>query len=195
MKLGADVNAADCYEETALMRGAGYNNIVLVQLLLNHGAALHSTDDQGQTALCKAVHHGHIFMMDMLMKRGLSVTALDDRGNTMLMEAVDWKQTAAVERLIHQGVAANAVNKRGGTALHIASSNTSCDDAAMIELLVANALHSAAKHGNIECAKVLIAAGSYVNNINMGGVSSLHVTITQKQTAVDHCSTMVQQQC
>jgi ankyrin repeat protein len=27
MKLGADVNAANCYEETALMRAAGYNNI------------------------------------------------------------------------------------------------------------------------------------------------------------------------
>jgi ankyrin repeat protein len=57
------------------------------------------------------------------------------------------------------------------------------------------ALHSAAQHGNIECAKVLLAAGSYVNIINKGGVPSLHVTITQKQTAVDHCSTMVQQQC
>jgi ankyrin repeat protein len=46
------------------------------------------------------------------------------------------------------------------------------------------ALYSAAQHGNIECAKVLVAAGTDVNVINRGGVSSLHVTITQKQTAV-----------
>jgi ankyrin repeat protein len=71
MKLGADVNAANCYEETALIRAAHSNNVALAQVLLNHGATMHSTQDHGQTALCKAVHYGHIFMMEtvMLMKR------------------------------------------------------------------------------------------------------------------------------
>jgi uncharacterized protein len=67
----------------------------------------------------------------------------------------------------------------------------------MIELLLANgadvhkctylqctALGEAAERGNVECARVLIAAGADVNHFNCVHMASLHTTIFNHQAAV-----------
>eukprot|EP00953_Heterococcus_sp_UTEX-ZZ885_P014379 8158-Heterococcus_DN1.PRE.2 len=73
----------------------------------------------------------------------------------------------------------------------------SCDDAAMIELLLANgadvhsrsrtgetALHFAAVRGYVECVKVLVAAGTAVNSANSDDMTSLHIAIIKQHACV-----------
>jgi ankyrin repeat protein len=194
---GADVNAVDYRQgQSALMIAAEKNSSALVQLLLHHGADTSVTDGKGQDALFVAASAGHVRMLELLVQRGLSTTTVDCRGCTLLMIAAERGHEPAAEWLLQQGAAVNAVNVDGATALHYASMHSS-DDAAMIELLLANgadvhkransgrtALDVAAFRGHIDCARVLIAAGADVNCAHSNGVTSLHLAVTSHHTAV-----------
>jgi ankyrin repeat protein len=194
---GADVNAVSFYGCSALTAAAQTGNVAVVQLLLDHGADISAAADKGHNALCRAAHAGHVTMMEFLVQHGLSVHAVDSKGNTLLIIAVCARQKAAAEWLIRQGVPVNAVNETSSTALHNACGSSSGDDAAMIELLLANgadvrrhadaqitALDVAAHHGNVRCARVLLAAGADVNNTISGGYRSLHTAIIENHAAV-----------
>jgi ankyrin repeat domain-containing protein 17 len=193
---GADVNAVDRYGHCALMVAAEKNSKPLVQLLLHHGADTSVTDNKGQDALLAAA--GHVRMLELLVQCGLSVTAVDSSGNTLLMTAVRRGHKPAAEWLLQQGVAVDAASSDGFTALHCASMNSS-DDAALVELLLANgadvdqraksrrtALSVAACQGLVNCARVLIAAGADVNSTLSTGETSLHLAVTQHRPAALH---------
>jgi ankyrin repeat protein len=91
----------------------------------------------------------------------------------------------------------NAADNNGYTALHFAAESSECDDAPMIELLLASgadvhmctvdgrtALDKAAFKGNLQCAKALIAAGADVNHTNSTGGSVLHTALIDSRAAV-----------
>jgi uncharacterized protein len=147
--------------------------------------------------------------MKILVHHGFSVHTTDSAGHTALMVAVIAGQKAAAEWLMQQGTAVTASSYCGTTALHLASGSTSVDDAAMIELLLANgadvhqwadaritALDGAVHVGNVQCARVLIAAGANVNTINLKGSNYLHTAVERQHPAVvqlllEHCATAV----
>jgi ankyrin repeat protein len=199
LEAGADVNAAAAGGLTALIAAARANSIALVQLLLNHGADVGAVDDRGQNALCMAATEGHVFIMDMLAKRGLSVNTADNSGRTMLMMAAGAGQTAAAEWLLQHGAAVDAVTSdpltKDFTALFCAGVAVSdAAAAATAALLLANgadvhkctedgrlALELVVSQGNMQCARVLIAAGTDVNHINGVAFSLLHTAVK-----VDH---------
>eukprot|EP00953_Heterococcus_sp_UTEX-ZZ885_P002158 1680-Heterococcus_DN1.PRE.4 len=117
---------------------------------------------------------------------------IDCEGATVLMAAVLGRHKSAAEWLLQHGVAVNAANDEGYTALHYACMSSSCEDAAMVELLLASgsdvhmrtsykqtALDVAVSNGYLECAKVLIAAGTDVNNSDSYGITSLHIAINK----------------
>eukprot|EP00953_Heterococcus_sp_UTEX-ZZ885_P023554 12935-Heterococcus_DN1.PRE.1 len=107
---------------------------------------------------------------------------------------------SATDWLLQHGVVVNAaLNESNTTALHFVSGNDSCDDAAMIELLLANgadvhkrssngrtALVTAASTGKLECVKQLIAAGADVMSADDIGFTSLSIA------AATQCSAIVQ---
>jgi ankyrin repeat protein len=91
----------------------------------------------------------------------------------------------------------DTTSTQGNTALHIASARSRNDDASIVELLLANgadvsscvalgatALDGAAVFGNLQCAKVLIAAGADVNRSSHGGLTSLHRAINRNHAAM-----------
>jgi ankyrin repeat protein len=175
------------------------NSVALVQLLLEHGADINATNAEGQNVMFTAAQTGSVSMMEyLMMQHGYSVTAVDteDR-STLLAATVQWgRHKVAAEWLIQQGVNVNAMNCIGFTALHNASMR-GCDDAAMFELLLANgadvnkyhvhgitALDMAAGKGNVECAKVLIAAGIDVNHPQLRDRTSLHIAVTKQYARV-----------
>jgi uncharacterized protein len=193
------VNATNCDGGTALIAAAQTDSVELVRLLLDHGADITAKDRGGQHALYKAAYFGRVSVMELLVQRGLSVHSADDLKQTVLMMAVTNGQTAAAEWLLQRGVAVNAVSSENGyTALHIVRDSSERDDAAMIELLLANgadvhklakggkltALDLAALHGNVQCAKVLIAAGVNVNYADSTGITCLYMAIIEKHAAV-----------
>jgi uncharacterized protein len=197
IEAGADVNAANKKGHTPLMAAVETNSAPLVRLLLNHGADMNNTESKSQSLLFRAAFYGHMHMLELLVQHGLSVTAIDSEGHTPLVYAALNGQKVATEWLLNHGVAVNAVGYHGCTALHTASGSKSCDDSAIIELLLANgadvhargklqqtALDMAASQGNTECANVLIAAGADVNSADSYGVTSLHIAINTYHKAV-----------
>jgi ankyrin repeat protein len=136
-------------------------------------------------------------MMEFLTQRGLKVTAVDSTGQTLLTIAASKGHKAAAEWLLRHGVAVDAADADGCTALHAACVTDSGDDAAMIELLLANgadvnhyargqrsALEGVAISGNVQCARVLIAAGIDINLVNDMNMTCLHLAIMAHHSAV-----------
>jgi uncharacterized protein len=196
LEAGADANAVQHDGISALALLAANSQVnsksaaAVIELLLSHGADIKMTDTEGQTALFRPAYEGNIHMMEFLVQRGFSVHAVDDTASTLLMAAARSGHKHAAEWLLHHGVAVNAANKNSYTALHSVCRRSDCDDAAMIELLLASgadvrrcdavgetALDVAARRGNVQCAKVLIAAGADVNHLSAEGLSSLHTAI------------------
>jgi uncharacterized protein len=194
---GADVNAVSFDGCSSLMTAAQTGNIALVQLLLEQGANLRATDSHDQNALTSAVRGGHVPMMQLLVQRGLSVHAVDNEGHALLAVAAAFQRKAAVAWLLRQGVAVNTGDNNNTIALHSACGRNSGDDAAIVELLMANgadvhkrgaaqltALDVAVYHGNVQCATVLIAAGADVNNTNSDEYCPLHIALEQNHASV-----------
>jgi uncharacterized protein len=208
LEAGADVNAADCDGNSVLMLAAQINSAAVVQLLLDHGADISITNKSCQNALYKAAREGHVSIMELLLQRGCSITAVSSTGITALMIAAGRGHIAAAEWLLQRDAAVDAVTHDGCTVLHCASMG-STDNAAMIELLLANgadvhkrtehdrtALDVAASEGNVKCAKALIAAGIDVNDTSTTGHTSLHIAVVSEHSAVvqlllDHGATAV----
>jgi ankyrin repeat protein len=194
IEAGADLNAVDSTGNGALTAAVKSNNAELVQLLLDHGADISTKDKQGGSAMFMAAHYGHVAMLDLLVKRGLSIAAVDNTGNTVLMTAAARGHKLATEWLLQHGAAVYAVTSHlGYTALHMTSGSSSCDAAAMIELLLANgadvhkrgdngctALDAAADSGNMQCAKALIAAGADVHSGVNNGATGLHLAVIKQ---------------
>jgi uncharacterized protein len=204
------MNALDANRHSALRAAVVTNNTALFEIVLQHGADIGVTDVLGQNELFGAVLHGHVCMMELLVQRGLSVNAADSSGRTPLTIAVIARQHAAAEWLLQHSVAVNATDDSGRTALQTSCASESPDDAAMVELLLASgadvnrinpktqgtALDVCAVHGNLQCAKALIAAGADVNHSNLNSLTTLHVTIMANHAAVvqlllEHSATAV----
>jgi ankyrin repeat protein len=184
LQAGANMTAVDCDGHTALTAAVQAGSLASVQLLLDHGADIKEIDKEGQNALFTAALEGHVFMLEVLTQHGLDATSVDNKGMTLLMAAAASEHQAAAEWLILRGVGVNRVNIDGATALHIAVLECSNDDTTMVELLIASganvhiradngesAYDIAIDYGNVECARVLLAAGSDV------GPLGLHIAI------------------
>jgi uncharacterized protein len=184
LNAGADVHVAD--------------SVDTVQLLLQHGADIQYTAG-GQNTLFTATNQGNTFMMELLVQRGLCVHVhvADNAGATLLMLAACRGHKHAAEWLLQHGAAVDAADNTGYAALHFASKSSDSDNPAMIELLQANgadvnkraddgttALFMAAKHGNIQCATALIAAGAHVVDADIEELSALHAAILSNHIAV-----------
>jgi uncharacterized protein len=178
------------------MMAVKLNNMMIVQLLLNNGASRTLTEKEAHSVMIIAAAYGHVHILELLLRHGLSVTTVDNAGSTQLMTAAAHGHKPAAEWLLQQRVAVSAVDNIGKTALHHAS-GSSCDEAAVIELLLANgadvhklsdrhvtALHLAAFKGNVECARVLIDAGADVTNAIITGMTSLNFALTANQSAM-----------
>jgi ankyrin len=198
LEAGADVNALDANRHSSVRAAFVSNNTALFALVLQHGADIGVTDVLGQNELFSAAQYGHVRMMEILVQRGLSVHATDSSGRTPLIIAVVARQHTAAEWLLQHSAAVDAIGNNGVTALHTVCDSASCDDATMVELLLANganvqrvntetqatALDAAAVHGHLQCAKLLIAAGADVNFSSTGSFRCLHMAIMAQEPAV-----------
>ncbi|XP_028986882.1 KN motif and ankyrin repeat domain-containing protein 4-like [Betta splendens] len=94
MELG-DVNARSSKTgQTALHLAVRHGRVVMVRLLLSHGADADAQDHQGTTALMFACERGHTHVARLLLERGRCDLALTDkRGQTALSIAMQGSHT------------------------------------------------------------------------------------------------------
>ncbi len=123
LQAGADPNARQGYNHTALSRAVAFDSEQTVEVLLNRGADPNSRSENGETPL----HHSHQAspeVFDKLIAAGADPNARDLSGNAPLHTAASDKRfLRSVQRLLESGADPNVrTNVHGTTPLHWANS-------------------------------------------------------------------------
>ena len=183
---GADVNAREMFDFTALMYAAGHNTIKVVNTLLQAGAEVNAKEKNGMTVLMYAVKWScrsipTFEIVNVLLDAGAEVNARDKYGTTALMVAASSCDAEVVTALLRGGAEANARDKYGTTALMYARTT------AVIKALIGAGSDVDARHESgatvlmlsasnglwSDDIKLLLEAGADVNARDRNGMTAL----------------------
>lgn len=116
---GADINAVDANQDTALTCAAFNGETDVVRILLEHGANIDAADQDKRTALLDGVYKGSPDLVRLLLEHGADTEARDSKGDTaLLMAAGDYHISSEMVRLLlEHGAKVNAKASDGHTAL------------------------------------------------------------------------------
>ena len=167
----ANVNAANDLGVTPLLIACTNGNGAIVEKLLAAGADPKAALESGETALMLASRTGNLVAVNALLARGADVNAKEStHSQTALMWAVANKRPEVTRALLAHGAdlrARSAVRTRvyimGGNR----SSGSGSRDAPISEVADggSTALLFAARSGDLESAKLLVAAGADVKDV------------------------------
>jgi len=185
IRAGANVSAANREGATPLLLATVNGNAAMLEKLIKAGAnpnaALTKT---GDTALMMAARTGKTDALKMLLDLGAQVNTKETWGDTTaLMWAVSERHPAAVKMLVEHGADVNARSKfvpsttgRGfeGTTPVAPKSGQSAEEHSGGLL---TPLMFAAREGDVESARVLVAAGADVNATGGDGKDALGLAL------------------
>jgi len=165
-----DVNSRSSDGSTALLWLAHWNDMETANLLLSAGADANTANDFRMTPLSEACTNGNSPFVRLLLKSGANPNTPIATGETPLMTCAKSGSADAVRMLIEYGAAVNAKEPaQNQTALMWAAAERHPDVVkAFIDAhadLTANtkqgftAIHFAARLGDLESVKELMAAG------------------------------------
>lgn len=138
---GADANAANDFRMTPLSEACTNGSPTLVRLLLKGGASPNLPVATGETPLMTCARTGSVEAVRTFVEFGATVNAAEpNESQTALMWAVAEHHPEVVKALIEAHADLTARSKQGFTALHFA-----------------------ARVGDLDCVKLLLAAGVDVN--------------------------------
>lgn len=166
LREGCDVNAATSpagfgrLQYTALHFAAEKGNAACIPALIEAGANLEATSvEPSETPLILAAGQGHEECVSLLLKAGANLEAVDECGGTAL-HAAAWKgKPSCVAILVQAGADIDAVDTLcAGTPLHVAAGKKASE---------------ATEKDTLECASLLLKAGSNANARNKDGDSVL----------------------
>lgn len=147
---GADVNARNMFESTALIWSA--TDIRKIKLLLDRGADVNAVSKQGRTTLLLAALSDHSAeIVRLLIAKGAKTKVADKLGMTTLTAAALGNDTETVRLLIIDSGDINA----GAPGLTGA-----------LAVITDTPLASAAANGNLAVVKMLLAKGANVNGVS-----------------------------
>lgn len=183
----ADVNARSSDGSSALLWLAHWNDLDTANLLLGAGADANATNDFQTTPLSEACINGNAPFVRSLLKSGAKPNTPIATGETPLMICAKSGSADAVRILVEYGATVNAKEPaQGQTALMWAAAERHPDVVqAFIDShadLTANskqgftAIHFAARVGDLESVKELLAAGVDVNILTQAAGSTNRVT-------------------
>ena len=158
---GANVKVTNRYGVTALVEAATIGDVAMMEVLLKAGADPNATYGAGETPLMLAARTGNVNAVKLLIDRGANVNGSDEfKGYTPLMFAATENQPEVARLLIEHGADVNAHSRRfefgklkeasGGALMERAEGGMT-------------PLQYAAREGNVETGRVLIAAGADLN--------------------------------
>lgn len=176
----ADVNGRSDDGSTALLWAAHWNDLESAELLIRAGANANLTNDLRMTPLTLACTNRSVTLVQRLLEAGADPNAAIATGETPIMTCAATGSDQAVRLLIARGANVNAREPvQHQTALMWAASERHGDVVGTLiehgaELAARTrkgftALHFAAREGDLESAKRLIAAGLEVDVVSQPG--------------------------
>ena len=180
---GADVNAKNIWEITALMWASINGHKEVAEFLVERGADVNIKGKDERTALMLASSNGHKEVVELLVAKGADVNQKDYDGYTALMTAVRNKDKEMAELLILNGADIEGKLGEGVTLLMFASRFGYKE---IVELLISKGANINAKDRNdntplsfalqykqIEVAKLLMEKGAIMDASFKGRFGSL----------------------
>ena len=168
---GAKVNAANDLGATALWLASVNRNAPMVQRLLKAGADPNLALNAGETPLMAASRSGSADAVEALAAKGARVNAAGVRGQTALMWAAAQKHPDVVKVLLAHGADVHAVSA-GWSQVMAVPPHGMLEYNRNIPHGNDTALLFAARVGDLESAKLLVTAGSNVNDADAWGISA-----------------------
>jgi ankyrin repeat protein len=171
LRAGARVNAANDLGATPLWNASVNGNPALVARLLQAGADPNAALMLGETPLMVAARAGSAAVVEQLAAKGANVNARAARGQTALMWAVSQRHPDVVKVLLAHGADVQARSKTWSQVMAVPPHG-------MLEYNREiphggdTALLFAARVGDLESAKLLVAAGAKVGDADAWGVSA-----------------------
>jgi ankyrin repeat protein len=173
---GADPNIANVNGITPLALACGNRSAAMIAKLVQAGANPNSAQKwSGETAFMTCARTGSVEAVKMLLDAGANVDAREARQEqTALMWAVAQGHPQVVKLLVDRGADIRARTKSSGP---VAVGTGFGDAASRFEVPLSQGgftpLLFAARHGDIEAARILLDAGADVNEAAADGMSSL----------------------
>merc|ERR1711991_749836 len=103
---GADINAQDNEDQTAIFVNVRDNNIELVKLLIDNGADVNIKDDNEETLL---MYTENTEIAQLLLDKGLNINEKNTRGETPLFFSSIYGNTDMVIFLLKKGARINII--------------------------------------------------------------------------------------
>ena len=176
---GADVNVANDLGVSPLVMACSSGNAALVGRLLVTGADPNATLASGETALMAAARAGSLEAVDALADRGADVNATETtRGQSALMWAVANEHPEVTRALLEHGADVHARSSTRTLVFSLGGSRGAGSASRGITLEEveeggSTPLLFAARSGDLESAKLLVAAGADVHDTTADGNTAL----------------------
>ncbi|XP_054715748.1 kinase D-interacting substrate of 220 kDa B-like [Uloborus diversus] len=191
---GADVNAEDADNWSALTNAAKFGFKEIVVKLLDHGADIEHRDMGQWTALMWACYKGHYYVVKILLEHGAVVNVLDKNHCTPLIWAAGRGFLEIVEALLERGAKVYSSDKHGTSPLVwacrkgyteivplILEAGANVDTAGMFSwtpLLVAT------KGNYASIVNMLLERKPNVNAVDMDGCTALSIACKEGYTEI-----------
>ena len=185
LRAGATVDAVNRMGATPLWLAAGNGDPAAIARLLEAGANPNVALRAGETPVMTAARSGTAEGVRLLVEAGADVHAREtSREQTALMWAVTQGQHPVVQVLLEAGADMEARSKVRPRLMYDVGPNAAVfDQGVIVNLGGFTPLLFAARHGDVESARLLLAAGADVDNPAANGASPLVVATHSGHTA------------
>ena len=176
LRAGADGDAANDFGATPLWLACRNGSEAMVAALLAAGADANAALPSGETVLMTASRTGSAETVRLLASHGADLDAREHtRGQTALMWAVAQQHPDVVETLLALGADVHARSAPQPRRIHTRTAGF--NPAGVIDTVLGSntPILFAARQGNLEAARHLVAAGADVNDTAATGTSALVV--------------------
>jgi ankyrin repeat protein len=194
LKQGVDVNARTADGGTAIQWASHWNDFEMADQLIKAGANVNAADDHGVTPLSLACENVSIRMVETLLKAGANPNLARTSGMTPLLDAIEVGNLELVKMFLAHGANVNAATTKtritplmwaiGEGRPEIAK--TLLEAKADVQAVTTDgfsAMTFAARVGDIEIGKLLVAAGLPVNETGADRIHALPFAALSTQDA------------
>ncbi len=188
---GADIDAGDSDNSTALGIAAMRGHAPMVTFLIERGANVNHRDRKADCPLSFAVGAGREEIARQLVEAGADLYYRSPEGETLLHKSCSRNMPVFTAYLLEKGADIEEMSMHGMTALGYATMGGSVDIVRLLLDRGANVNPSGGEartpliyatwRNQVECAKILLEKGANVNTISPGGRTAII-------NAADNCS-------